>query len=234
MSGVRFSQVAQVDWNIMQPDFNYNLWEDTYDPQFIDISKKSRVPEKWLVAKRIDQKYKDSIIKPVNEYLEYMAFAPKLISIVGNTVTLQYQIFADIYLRRNRDGSYYHSERPWLRQYYQTKQDWDSGDVKVTQAFKTFTFWTVDADIIARVYEPENSIFEVPESTLSFYSIGPNVDYIAPQFVSFKIKLTGDHMKDNGRYGEIYRGSPIFNIEFDASDIMVERVRKFYEEQENK
>ncbi len=217
---------------IMESEFNFNLWDEVYDPQFIEMCRRSRVPEKWLTARNIDAKYKDSIIKPINQYLEYMAFPPKLISIVNNTVTLQYQLFADIYLRKNKDKPYYHSERPWIRQYYQTKESWDSGDLKVTDAYKIFTFWVIDADITAKVYEADGSPFEVPDSVIRFYSIGKWDEYIVPQFIPFKIKLEGSHMKDNGRYGEIYRGSPAFNIEFEANDIIVERVRKFYEEQE--
>ncbi len=216
----------------VDPEFNFNLWDEVYDPQFTEMCRASRVPEKWLTAKNIDGKYKDSIIKPVNQYLEYMAFPPKLISIVNNTVTLQYQLFADIYLRMQKDRPYYHSERPWIRQYYQTKNSWDSGSLSRTPAYKTFTYWIIDADITARVVEPDGSPFEVPDSTVSFYKVQDWEDYIVPQFVSFKFKLDGSHMKDNGRYGEIYRGSPAFNIEFEANDIIVERVRKFYEEQE--
>ena len=216
----------------MEPEFNFNLWEEVYDPQFIEMCRQSRVPEKWLVAKNISSKYKDSIIKPVNEYLEYMSFPPSLVSIVDNTVTLQYQLFADIYLRREKNKEYYHSERPWIRQYYKTTESWDGGNLKTTPAYKTFTSWIIDANITAKVYEAENSVFEVPDLAISFYQIPDWDRYIVPQFVPFKFKLEGSHMKDEGRYGEIYRGSPAFNIEFEASDIIVERVRKFYEEQE--
>jgi hypothetical protein len=218
----------------MEPDYNYNVWEETYDPDFIDMCKRSRLPEKWINSHNIDPKYKDSIIKPINQYLEYMSSPPKLISIVGNTVTLQYQNFADIYIKRRRNGKYYHSERPWLRQYYRSLDNWESDRGLTTDAHKMITTWIVDADVVARVYEPENSPLEVPESTLSFYKTNSSSVYFNPQFVSFKFKLYGNHMKDGGRYGELLKKSPLFNIEFQASDIIIERVRKFYEEEQDK
>lgn len=215
----------------MQSAFNYDLWKETYDPDFTEISRGSRVPDKWMNFDMVSEKYQNSIIKPLNPYMEYMASPPKLISIVGNTITLQYQNFADIYIKRRRKGYLYNSERPWIRQYYQTKDQWGIMDGTATEAFKAITTWIIDANVSARVYEAENSPFIVPEDTIVFEEIPKDCKYLSPQFVKFKFKAYGNHMKNNGLVGELIKCSPFFNIEFEADDIIVERVRKFYEEE---
>jgi hypothetical protein len=46
--------------------------------------------------------------------------------------------------------------------------------------------------------------------------------------VPFQFKTVGDHMEYEN-FGRILRQSPMFNLTFEADDIIVERVRKFYE-----
>jgi hypothetical protein len=59
--------------------------------------------------------------------------------------------------------------------------------------------------------------------------VSNDTKYLEPDFVEFHFKRIGNHMV-NDKFGKIKRGSPMFDIVFQADDIIVERVRKFYEQ----
>jgi hypothetical protein len=69
----------------------------------------------------------------------------------------------------------------------------------------------------------------VYQQDFSFNKLSNEVLKIDPGFVHFHFKSVGTHIVEPG-FAKIPRLSPMFNIRFNASDIMVERVRKFYEQ----
>lgn len=80
-------------------DYDFNVWYNTYDPNFIDITEKSRIPDKWANYERVlSGKYAESIIKPLNKYVEALYPAPKLVSIEDDVVTLRQHNHAEIFL----------------------------------------------------------------------------------------------------------------------------------------
>lgn len=208
--------------------FNFNLWYDTYDPDFIKISHDSNIPEKWIRYQSISRdKYDDSPIKPINRYVEFLYPRPELVSVEGSRVRLRQKTHADIFLLETRFG-FKNVDRPHMRQYYQTKKDYPLGEDLFEPAFVFYVPWFIDSDIPVRFEKVEDSPFLVYESLFNYKAIPNNMDYIEPHFVPFKFKRKGRHMV-NDSFGKIKRQSPMFDMVFDSSAIMIERIKDFYE-----
>lgn len=211
-------------------DFDFTVWYDTYDPSFIDISRKSRLPDKWLNFQKVmNGPYKNSIIKPINRYVEALYPAPDLISIENNEVRLRQRNHAEFFLL-SQDGNFRNLDRPWMRQYYNTREEPQNVDGCFPGAFKFYVPWIIDArvDVSFEAPKDEESPFLVYPKKVVYAEIPADTDYIEPEFVKFNFKSTGSHMEDQ-EFGRILRRSPMFDIVFKADDIIVERVRKFYE-----
>lgn len=211
----------------MRTDDEYNIWYNTYDPNFIDISQKSFVPYKWL---RYLPSRPDSILKPVNTYVENLYPAPKLISIKDNNVRLRQYSHADIYLLIEKRGNFYNVDRPWMRQYYQSK------DLEVVPencfegVYKFYAPWVIDADVkVSFEQPPESGPFHIYSRSGNFYEIQENTEFLEPLFVPFSFKSSGDHMKIDKKFGRAKRRSPMYDIVLETTDIIVEKIRNFYE-----
>jgi hypothetical protein len=174
------------------------------------------------------EKYKDAIIKPINPYIDYMCPPPRLLSIENNMVTLQQVNYAEIYLSIRKDG-FYNVDKVWLRQYYQSNDGWETPQGCFDGNYKMFTPWVIDADVEAKITQADNSPFHIDESSIIFGKIPESTIYYDPGFIRVNFKNVGDHMKTD-KLGKIEKHSPLYNITFTADDTIVERVRKFYEE----
>jgi hypothetical protein len=210
-------------------DFNFNVWYETYDPLFSDISKKSRLPEKWISYQYIKNNYyKQSFIKPINRYVEALYPKPNLISINDNTVTLRQHNHADFFLLVENNGILYNLDRPWMRQYYNTKYSTEIPNDCFNYIYKFYTPWYVDFEGNVEYKNIENSPFHIYDISIKHNSVSQQLNYLEPNFIPFSFKKIGDHMVDDG-FGKILRGSPMFDIIFKADDIMISRVKEFYE-----
>jgi hypothetical protein len=210
-----------------KPVDNFNIWYNTYDPDFLEISFRSRVPYKWLNYCRVESgKYSKSILKPINKYVERLYPYPDLVSIENNIVRLRQNCHADFFLLNDSDN-FYNVDRPWIRQYYQSK-DLPLPENCFPGTFCFYTPWLIDADISIS-YEPvDNSPFWVYPSSGLNSIIDPAVEFVLPNFVKFHFKNSGEHMEDKD-FGIIKRGSPMFDVVFKADDTMVKRIKDFYE-----
>jgi len=214
---------------IQSNNHKFNIWHETYDPLFFDISIRSRLPEKWLSYQYIkNAKYKTSPIKPINRYVESLYPCPKLLSIKDNIVTLQQENHADFFLLLKKDGSLYNVDRPWMRQYYKTKYEPQIPEDCFNYVYKFYTPWYVDFDGEVIYKQSENSPFYIYEFTAKHNLVNQYTRYLEPNFVPFSFKKIGNHMIDDG-FGKILRGNSMFDIVFKADDIMINRVREFYE-----
>jgi hypothetical protein len=208
--------------------FNFDLWYDTYDPNFTQISYDSRIPEKWIRYQSISRdKYDSSIIKPINRYVEFLYPRPELISIEGSQVRLRQKTHADIFLLETETG-FRNVDRPHMRQYYQTKKQYPKEDSLFDPAFVFYTPWFVDDNVNVKFEKIENSPFLVYDSSFSYKAITSDANYIEPNFIPFKFKRKGSHMV-NDNFGKIKRGTPMFDMVFDSSAIIIERIKDFYE-----
>lgn len=209
-------------------DFNFNIWYETYDPDFIDINLKSRVPEKWMNFNNISDKYKDSIIKPINPYLEYMCPPPRLISINDNKVVLEQDTYAEIMLN-NTKNKFKNIEKVWLRQYYQTLKNFDKQDC-FDPCYVTFMPWIIDENVMASISSIENSAFQVKEDVIYLNKTNSD-DYVSSPSILFAFKDSGIHMKVDKEWGIIRKHSPLFCITIEANDIIIEKIKEFYEKE---
>jgi hypothetical protein len=211
-------------------DYDFDIWYKTKDPVFSQISKDSRLPEKWIsYSKVLDGKYKDSIIKPINAYVEALYPMPKLISIKDNIITLRQTNHAEFFLLERKDGVFINVDRPWMRQYYNTEETHMPMSGCFPGTFKFYMPWYIDADLEIS-YEPSSldSPFYVYSTTKRHSVVEKTVNYLEPDFISFHFKRVGPHMV-NDKFGKIKRDSPMFDIVFQANDIIVEDVRSLYE-----
>lgn len=216
---------------IGEMDYEFDIWYKTKDPIFSSISKKSRLPEKWITFSFINKsKYKDSIIKPINNYVETLVPPPVLISIDNKTVTLRQGNHAEFFLLKN--GMFFKNiDRPWMRQYYNTDEKFTIPDNCFRDIFKFYVPWYIDANVKVKYIQSEDSSpFFIYGSESQHSVVDLQQQYLEPDFVPFSFKKEGKHMIDNN-YGKIKRQSAMFDIVFECDDIMLERVRKFYEEE---
>lgn len=212
-----------------QMDYDFDVWYKTQDPIFSDISIKSRIPDKWLSFKSVAEgKYKDSILKPINQYVEKLYQPPQLINILNNTIRLRQTNHAEFFLLEKENGSFINIDRPWMRQYYNTADNLTPSDYCFAGTFKFYVPWYIDANIEI-FYEPVlDSPFYVYKNKSTHINTNNNIKYLEPDFVSFNFKREGSHMINNF-FGKIKRESPMFDIVFSADDIIVNRIREFYE-----
>jgi len=211
--------------------YDFNVWYTTFDPVFSEISKKSRLPEKWTRYEYVLKgKYSDSVIKPINKYVEALYPRPELVSIVGNTVTLRQGNHAEFFLLIKKGGEFFNLDRPWMRQYYRTKNTYDRPENCFLGYYKFYVPWFIDEDIEVRYVRPDvESPFFIQESSASYKKTDKTEVYVEPHFVNFSFKNVGKHMV-SPKFGKIKRQQPMFDMVFEADDIMIQRVRNFYEQ----
>jgi hypothetical protein len=205
-----------------------NAWEESLDPTFVELCHKSFLPKKWISYQSISRNIFDQLpLKPINRYAEFLHKMPELISINNNTITLRQKTHAEIFIL-NENNSFKNIDRPWMRQYYKTAKKYSEDQTCFEPAYIFYVPWAIDDEVSATFSESPDSPFKIYESTQKYLPIDPSSEYIEPLFVPFKFKKTGTHIK-TPEFGRIKGGSPMFDISFVASDILIERVKEFYE-----
>ena len=207
---------------------DFNIWFKSPSESFLYINQRSRIPDKWLNFDRVRSgAYKDSIIKPSNLYVENLYIKPELVSIEGNTVRLRQGNHAEFFLLEN-ENEFYHKDRPWMRQYYMSDMKIELPNGCFPGNFRFYVPWFLDEDISVRIESPTaESPFLIYEREIEFKKTGHNTKYIDPPFVNFHFKRVGSHMIDE-KFSKVRRNSPMFDMVFEADDIIVQRVREFY------
>ncbi len=209
---------------------DFDIWYKSKSESFLYINERSRVTSRWLSYQEgIKDSYADSIIKPINLYVSRLYQKPKLISISNNEVVLQQTNHAEIFLLQKEDGLY-SLDRPWIRQYYLSDQEPPELPKDCFDGvFRFYMPWLIDENIDAFIEQPEDSPFIIYPGIMNFKAIPKSTLMIETDFVYFHFKNKGNHMIDH-EFGKIPRFSPMYNIRFQASDIIIERVRKLYEQ----
>lgn len=210
-------------------DYDFDIWYKTPDPIFTDITARSRVPDKWANYQRVlSGKYRDSIIKPINKYVEALYPAPRLISIDDNVVTLRQHNHAEIFLLKT-DNDLKALDRPWIRQFYKSElPQTDSMDC-FPNKFVAYVPWFIDEDTLFAIKGISDSPFSVDGKTDLYRKIPASTRYVEPLMVPFKFRKVGNHMVREG-FGKIKVGTPMFDIVFPTNDTIIEKIRNFYEQ----
>jgi hypothetical protein len=207
---------------------DFNIWFNSPSESFLYINQRSRIPNKWLSYDRVlSGKYKDSIIKPSNLYVENLYIRPELVSIEGNTIRLRQGNHAEFFLLEN-DDEFYNKDRPWMRQYYMSDMDVELPGGCFPGNFRFYVPWFIDLDVIVKIKKPDaESPFYIYEREIDFKKTSAATTHIDPPFVNFHFKRVGSHMIDE-KFSKVRRNSPMFDMVFEADDIIVQRVREFY------
>lgn len=218
-------------------DHDVDIWYKVLDPDFIDISYKSRASARWLSYQAVlSSKYGNSIIKPLNWYAANIIAPPRLISINGNLVTLRQHTHADIYLLQKKfphEEEFYNVDRPWIRQYYQTHFSSEIPDTCFPYIYRFYTPWFIDADVEITYRQPDaGSAFHIYQVKDFWFAPAKTDKHVKPHFVPFSFKKIGPHMED-ADFGVIKMPEPMYDIVFEANDIIIEQIKEFYEQQHN-
>lgn len=210
--------------------YNFNIWQETFDPIFSEINEKSRANVNWLTYSKImSSEYKDLVLKPINNYVRNLYPAPKLVSIENNIVRLRQGNHAEFFLLKRETGVFFNLDRPWIRQYYKTKESFDLTEDCFPTIYKFYVPWFIDENITVRFERPDaDSPFYINPSQHDYKKTTGEEKYIEPAFVTFAFKKTGSHMLTES-FGKIKRQQPMFDIVFEANDIMIKRIEEFYE-----
>lgn len=209
-------------------DYDFDIWYNSYDPNFIDICARSKVPEKWVSYDRvINGKYANSLIKPINSYAENLYPSPTLVSINNKTITLRQHTHAEILLLQTED-KLKALDRPWIRQFYQSSKSYEDATESFEDSFVAYAPWFIDENVQATITQVDGSPFLIKNVEHRYRQCSANEKYIYPLMVPFRFRDTGPHMQTK-YFGKVKRNTPIFDITFDANDIIIERVRDFYE-----
>lgn len=210
--------------------YEFNVWDSSYDPSFSEISIKSRLPEKWLSFQRVlsDKRYADSIIKPINWYVASLYPPPELISVEGNTVRLRQYTHAEIFILVNEQTNKF-LDRPWMRQFYKSSYAAEPDDECFSDMFVAYTPWVLDlkAEIFFECPTEEQSAIKIINTNRFTREIPKNTVLLEPFMIPFRFKNVGEHMVDP-EFGKIKKPTAIYDMVFQASDIIIERVKEFY------
>lgn len=209
-------------------ELDHDIWFKTPDPNFLEISHKSLIPSDWILFDKIDEQFKDSILKPINKYVQYLYPPPELVSISKEEIVLRQKTHADIYILSNEESGYFNIDRGWIRQYYRTAQHFgEYSDCFSQEAYKFYVPWVLDENTPVKYRAVRSSAILAHGFTSNFNGIPDDLVAINPPMVPCYFKKIGKHMKDE-ELGIIKRGEPIFDMAIPHSDIIEERVRSFY------
>lgn len=208
---------------------DFNIWYKSTIESFLYINERSNIKDEWLdYSEVLNGTYANSIIKPINKYVENLYPKPQLISIENNVVTLEYLSFAEIMLlKRKNDKKLSAMEKVHMRQFYLSDIINESDGSCFEEVYRLFVPWVLDSPgTMMKITPVENSAFKVfeQESRFSDYECMRRID---PTMIHFQFKKIGNHMIDE-EYGKISRLTPTFRLTFSGSDIMIKRVKEFY------
>jgi hypothetical protein len=210
-----------------QTEFNQNIWYESYDPDFLHINFISRVTANWMSAFPVYAKYESEAIMPISNYVDNIGTVPELVSIDGNRVTLRQLVYADIYLLQEAGSDFYNVDRTWIRQYYQTNFKMPDDPECFDPTYLFFVSWIPKETTEIFYSGVDGSPVKVFAKKDLWIFPEVNMEFIQPHMVPLKFKKVGEHMYDD-ELGIIRRGMPLFDMTFTVSDIMVEKIRKFY------
>lgn len=210
---------------------DFDIWYKSKNQSFLYITKRSCPFPSWYSYEKVKNNnfYKNSPIKPINNYVMNLYPPPKLVHIKDNRVRLRQGNHAEIFLLVKEDGSFYNLDRPWIRQYYLSDKDYSQDKSCFEGIFRFYVPWVLDFNVTARILKPEEeSPFLIYEDVINFSQIPTNTLEIEPPFVNFHFKKEGAHMIDRD-FAKIKRQSPMYDIEFELNDIMLlNRIKEFY------
>lgn len=206
------------------------FWLNSYNLSFRDIVDKSNCSRKHVEYHYVlsNDKIKNSILKPVNDYVYNLYPAPELIKYEDGYIYLRQRTHAEIWVKRDYRLGFYFLDRPHIRQFY-TSDKIIKAENTFMVPYRFYSPWFIDleGDFEVLQVKDEYCPFIIEESTHS--KIDTNLNILEPTFINFLFKKTGEHML-NPVHGKISIGTPMFDIKKQVTELEYQRFEKFYRE----
>jgi hypothetical protein len=200
------------------------FWLNSSELSFSQILTGSRVPAKWSKYSLIEEKYRNSIVKPVNRYVSNLYPRPEILSINNNTVKLRQKTHAEIWVDIKSDDLYA-LDKCHQRQFYPSENKIDDPD-SFEPTYKFYMPWIIDLNSMIEI-SPAGDCFYSEKSIINTKENDIILDFIDVPFIDFKIKRFGAHMK-NSNYGIIEIGTPMYDITLNLNDKDLEKINEQY------
>lgn len=206
------------------------FWLNSGELSFSEIVNKSNCRRRYVEYQYIlsNDKIKNSILKPINEYAYSLYPAPQIVKYENGFLYLRQRTHAEIWIRKNYNEGFYFLDRPYIRQFYPSLETMKSTECFLP-TFKAYCPWFIDLDREYSVVQvtDEETPFLIKELILN--KIDTNKTILEPTFVPFLFKKIGEHMI-NQDYGKISIGTPIYDIKISVTDQEYEMFINFYKQ----
>ena len=214
--------IKDIKNNIIGSDF----WLNSEELAFSEITKHSRVPERWRRFDMIDDKYKKLIIKPISTYVSELYPRPEIVFLDKNIgkVVLRQKTHAEIWVSPSEENLYA-LDKTWQRQFYPSSKKYLKEDCFIA-TYKFYVPWVVDDEVEAIIHGVESSPFSVEKQNIIFNKLD-SLSVIDTNFVDFKIKMQGSHMV-NSIYGIIDIGTEMYDMSITLGKEQIERLVEQY------
>lgn len=210
--------IKDIKNNMVGSDF----WLNSEELSFSEITRESRIPDRWRRFDMIDDRYKVLLLKPINTYVSELYPRPEIVFIdkISGRVTLRQKTHAEIWVSPSEENLYA-LDKTWQRQFYPSSKKYTKDNCFIA-TYKFYVPWVIDSDIKATVSSVDNSPFSVENQEINFNSLD-GLTLVDTNFVDFKIKIEGSHMV-NSKYGIIDIGTPMYDFSFILNYKQMERL----------
>jgi hypothetical protein len=203
------------------------FWINSANIDFYQIQSDSNVPTKWTkIDGVLKSKYKNKIVKPINEYSINFGIKPELILENGYIVLRQYT-HADIWVEKKGTKHLNALDKTWLRQFYPSDKILQNRDDCYLAQYKMYTQWIVDENIDIEIRSIPNSPFFVFPEIIKLNKIDIKLKHIYPKWIYFLIKKQDSMVKDG--FFIIENNTPAFDIIIKDKDIIKMIVKEYSE-----
>jgi hypothetical protein len=211
-----------------------DFWINSTNLSFAEIVNGSNCRRLYVEYQHVlsNDVVKTSILKPINDYAYNLYPAPDFIRYEDGCAYLRQRTHAEILIRKNYKDGLYFLDRPWIRQFYPSAEQFKS-DNSFLVVHKAYCPWFIDLDIEYEVLQVEDEYTPFIIKPDTHKMVDTNSNIIEPNFVHFLIKKTGEHMIDPG-HGKISIGTPIYDIKIRLSHTEYEKLIDFYHRYNNR
>lgn len=204
------------------------FWLSTHSMSFADIVNKSNCNRLFVEYQYVlkNSVVKNSILKPVNDYVYNLYPAPEFIKYEDGYVYLRQRTHAEIWVKLDYTLGFYFLDRPHIRQFYCSQKTFKADNTFLTP-YRFYEPWFFDLnreyEILA--VEDEYTPFVIEESTVPVFNT--NLPVFEPHFTNFLFKKNGDHMLDP-THGKISIGTPMYDMKIKVDERELSLLKDFY------
>lgn len=210
------------------------FWLTSADMPFAEIVNQSNCRRQYVEYQHIlsNDKIKNSIIKPINDYAYHLYPAPQIQKYEDGFLYLRQRTHAEIWIKKNYNEGFYFLDRPYIRQFYPCSDTMKSEGCFLT-TYKAYCPWFIDLDREFEILQVTDEDTPFLIKPLKLNKIDTNKTILEPHFVPFLFKKTGEHMI-NKDYGKISIGTPIYDIKISITEREYNLFIDFYSEYNKK